>query len=361
MLVKMRTETLRALTDGWLAQDLDAWTRHVLRRHFDPEGGSAYWLKQRSDLGFDPLEISRYDELSTFGSFDLALLRDLDPADLVPRSVPRPLRGRVFESGGTTGRPCRVFYTEAMALQWTAWHQRGRETAGFEPGRVWLDAGPSGPHVVGQELNHLAEIFGSTVYAIDLDPRWIKTLIRGGRLAEMQEYVDHVTDQIVDVLGTRPVDYLRTTPATVQALINRRPDLVAALRGVALGGTQFTPDAYRKLAAAMPNGVIGTTYGNTFGNGYGLPSPDGGATLPYVPGFPHTTMAVVDKDDPMRVVEYGEVGRVRLTVLQEDLFLPNVLERDQAIRHRASPDWPCDGVANVQPLQVSADRPEGLY
>ncbi|MEU0130865.1 arylcarboxylate reductase [Streptomyces sp. NPDC006289] len=361
MLVKMRMETLKALTDSWLAQDLDAWTRHVLRRHFDPDDGSAYWLKQRGELDFDPLEITRYDELSAFGNFDLTLLRDLDPADLVPQAVPRPLNGRIFESGGTTGRPCRVHYTEAMALHWTAWHHRNRVAAGFRPGRVWLDAGPSGPHVVGQELDHIAQLFGATVYAIDMDPRWIKTLIRGGRLAEMQEYVDHVTQQIVDVLDTRHVDYLRTTPATVQALINHRPDLVARLSGVALGGTQLTPDGYRRIAEAMPNGIIGAIYGNTFGNNYGLPSPDGGATLPYVPGFPHTTTAVVDRNDPTRTVEYGEVGQVRLTVLQEDLFLPNVLERDQAIRYRTGPEWPCDGVANVQPLKVSADRPEGLY
>jgi hypothetical protein len=73
------------------------------------------------------------------------------------------------------------------------------------------------------------------------------------------------------------------------------------------------------------------------------------------------TMAVVDKQDPARTVEYGEVGQVRLTVLHEDLFLPNILERDQAVRYATSADWPCDGVANVQPLQVSRAAPEGLY
>jgi hypothetical protein len=361
MSVRVSTETLQGLTDGWLAEDLDAWTRHVLRRHFDPEGGAPHWLKKRAELDFDPLEIERYDELSAFDNFDLAVLRDSDPADFVPQSVPRPLAGRVWESGGTTGKPCRAFYTEAMAQHWAAWRHLGRRMAGFKPGGVWIDACPSGPHLVGEEADHLADMYGSMVYSIDLDPRWIKTLIRGGRLAEMQEYVDHVVEQIVDILDTRPVDYLRTTPATVQALINQRPELMAKLSGVYLGGTQFTPDAYRKFADAMPNGVIGTTYGNTFGNANGMPSPDGGATLPYVPNFPHTTMTIVDRTDETRVVEYGEIGRVRLMVLHEDLFLPNVLERDQAIRFDTGDDWPCDGVANVQPLVVSADKPEGLY
>jgi hypothetical protein len=136
---------------------------------------------------------------------------------------------------------------------------------------------------------------------------------------------------------------------------------MAGLSGVYLGGTQLTADAYRRFLEAMPGGIIATTYGNTLGCANGIASPDGGATLPYVPNYPHITMSVVDKADPSRAVDYDEVGRVRLTVLHDDLFLPNILERDQAIRLRMSEQWPCDGVANVQPLQISSEMPEGLY
>jgi hypothetical protein len=93
----------------------------------------------------------------------------------------------------------------------------------------------------------------------------------------------------------------------------------------------------------------------------GLPAVSGGDVLPYLPTFPQVTMAVVDKDDPTRVVGRGELGRVRLTVLHEDLFLPNILERDQAVRYDTGDAWPCDGVANVRPLQNGASVVEGLY
>ncbi|MFG2677202.1 arylcarboxylate reductase [Streptomyces sp. NPDC048445] len=361
MSVTMSAEEPRSLTDGWLAQDLDEWTRRVLRRQFDPEHGSPYWLKRRTELDFDPLGLTGYDDLAAFGHFDITALRDLDPADLVPAAVPRPLGGRVWESGGTTGRPSRVFYTPDMSAHWAAWRLHGWRTAGFRPGTTWIDACPSGPHIVGEEADYLADMCGSTVYSIDLDTRWIKQLIRSGRLIEMEEYVDHVVEQITDILETCSVDYLRSTPATVHALINRRPELMARLSGVYLGGTQLTADAYRRFSEAMPGGIIATTYGNTLGCANGIPSPDGGATLPYVPNFPQITMSVVDRTEPGRVVEYGEVGRVRLTVLHEDLFLPNILERDQAVRFRTSEQWPCDGVANVQPLQISSEMPEGLY
>ncbi|MGX7763390.1 arylcarboxylate reductase [Streptomyces angustmyceticus] len=344
-----------------LSMDLDAWTRHVVRRHFAPDTGSPYWLKRRDTLAFDPFDITRYAELSAFGHFTLAELRDVDPVDLVPQAVPRPLSGRVFGSGGTTGRPCHVFYTGPMLDHHAFWRRFGLRTAGFAPGRTWIHATPGGPHVVGEGAAQIAHLHASVVYGIDLDPRWIKQLIRDCRLAEVNRYVEHVVEQITDLLSSRRIDYLETTPALFQVLARRRPELVGRLDGVGLGGTQFVPAMYREFAGALDGGLIGASYGNTFGGAMGLPAERDGDVLPYVPHYPEVTMTVVDKNDPTRTVGYGEVGQVRLTVLHEDLFLPHILERDQAARYRTPADWPCDGVANVQPLQVSRAAPEGIY
>lgn len=346
---------------AWLDTDLDEWTRRVLQRHFHPTEGSPYWLGRRADLGFDPLDIKRYEELTAFENFDLATLRDLDPALLVPLAVPRPLAGRVWESGGTTGQPCRVFYTESMADLHTEWRLFGLRQSGFEPGKTWLYACPSGPHIVGRGANQIAEGFSSTVYAIDLDPRLIKRLVRDGRQADATMYVDHVVEQVSDILATGRIDYLESTPALVQALLNRRPELLSGLAGVGLGGTQFTSAMYRFFHEALEGRIIATTYGNTFGCAMGLPARFNGDVLSYLPNYPQVTMAVVDTDDPKTELMYGQPGRVRLTVLHEDLFLPNILERDQAIRFDIGDEWPCDGVANVRPLQTGVAAVEGLY
>jgi hypothetical protein len=50
-----------------------------------------------------------------------------------------------------------------------------------------------------------------------------------------------------------------------------------------------------------------------------------------------------------------------MTVLHEDLLLPNILERDVAMRYDTGPEWPCDGVANVRPLYDLRTTPEGIY
>ncbi|MFH9488042.1 arylcarboxylate reductase [Streptomyces halstedii] len=344
----------------WLDTDLDEWTRTVVRRHFDPVSGSPYWLGQSPRLDFDPRDITRYDQLGAFGPFPLDRLREEDPADLVPLSVPRPLAGRVWDSGGTTGTPCRAFYTPDMLLHRALWRRWSFVREGFAPGRTWLQATPTGPHLIGNGVHEVSELHAGQVYAVDMDPRWVKRLIRAGRLAEVGDYTTHLLEQITDVLRQGRVHYLNTTPALLQALCRQRPELVAALDGVRLSGTQISADTYRSFTTALRGGICGLTYGNTFGNAACLDIERDGELISYVPNYPQVTMAVVDKGDFSVQVAPGTVGQVRLTVLHEDLFLPNILERDQALRHPTD-HWPTDGVANVRPLQTTNSSPEGLY
>jgi len=344
----------------WLDTDLDQWCRAVLARHFHPTTGSPYWLRRARQLDFDPRDITRYDQLVAFGPFPVDTLRRQDPADLVPLSVPRPLTGRVWDTGGTTGTPCRVHYTADMLLHRGLWRRWSFAREGFEPGRAWLQATPTGPHLIGNGVWEVSELYASQVYAMDMDPRWVKRLIRAGRLAEVDDYTAHLVEQITDVLRAGRVHYLNTTPALFQALRQRFPDLVAGLAGVRLSGTQISAGLYRAFRTALDGGICGLTYGNTFGNAACLDVSADAELISYAPNYPQVTMAVVAKDDWSAQVAAGAPGQVRLTVLHRDLFLPNILERDQALRHR-SELWPSDGVANVRPLQTTSSAPEGLY
>ncbi|MFI1865160.1 arylcarboxylate reductase [Streptomyces jumonjinensis] len=350
-----------ALIGQWLATDIDRWTRRVIARHFHPATGSPYWLRRAAGLGFDPRDITRYDELTAFGPFPLEVLRRQDPAELVPLAVPRPLTGRIWDTGGTTGPPCRLFYTPEMLLHRGVWRRWSFVSEGFEPGRDWLQATPTGPHLIGNGVWEVSGLFTGRVYAIDMDPRWVKRLIRGGRLTEAAEYTSHLLEQLADVLDGGGIHYLNTTPALFQALVRRFPELVGSLDGVRLSGTRLSPDMYREFTAALRGGICGRSYGNTFGNAAGLPVEQNGELMPYVPNYPQVTMAVVRGDDWSATVAPGGTGQVRLTVLHDDLFLPNILERDQALRYVRGGTWPSDGLANVAPLQLMSSAPEGLY
>src|SRR5690625_4415983 len=144
----------QGLVDGWLAQDLDEWTRRVLRRSFDPVTGAPYWLKRVDQLDFDPLQVETFADLSAFGPFPLDDLRTVDPATLVPQTD-RRMCGRVWETGGTSGKPCRIFLTDSAIGERGTWKRYALAKDGFQEGRNWLHAVPSGPHIVG---NSSAEI-----------------------------------------------------------------------------------------------------------------------------------------------------------------------------------------------------------
>lgn len=350
------------LIDRWLTLDRDEWTRHVVRRHFDPETGSPYWLERAAaDRSFDPRDITRYDQLVELGPFPLDVLRQQDPARMVPKAVARPLQGRVWETGGTTGTPCRVFYTKQMLEHRAIWRRWMIHNSGFERDRTWLHAAPVGPHLYGQTAWELADGFASMIYTIDMDPRWVKRLVRSGRQGEVNKYVTHLLEQVTNVLTTQTVNYMVTTPALFQALVKAHPELVGKLGGVQLGGTQLTPEMYRDFEATLGGGITSYHYGNTLGNCVGLLSECDGEFMPCASTYPVVNHDVVDRTDKRTIVGYGETGRIRLTHLSEDLFLPNVLERDQAFRYDTGDRWPCDGVANVRPLYESKQAPEGLF
>jgi hypothetical protein len=84
--------------------------------------------------------------------------------------------------------------------------------------------------------------------------------------------------------------------------------------------------------------------------------------ITYYAPQPRAVLQIVDPDDPDRLVEYGDRGRVRLTTLTREFFMPGFLERDEAIRARPIAKYPWDGVADVRPFgQLETMVVEGVY
>jgi hypothetical protein len=71
---------------------------------------------------------------------------------------------------------------------------------------------------------------------------------------------------------------------------------------------------------------------------------------------------VVEFDDPNRVVEYGHTGRVKLTTLTKEFFMPGFLERDEGEREPPYEKYPWDGVSGVRPYRAFASSTTvGVY
>ena len=70
----------------------------------------------------------------------------------------------------------------------------------------------------------------------------------------------------------------------------------------------------------------------------------------------------MDFDDPARTVAYGETGRVKLTTLTKELFVPGFLERDEGEREPPCEQYAWDGVSGVRPFRgVAATTTVGVY
>ena len=61
-------------------------------------------------------------------------------------------------------------------------------------------------------------------------------------------------------------------------------------------------------------------------------------------------------------MDYDARGRVELTTLTRELFLPRFLERDEAVRRRSRGPYAWDGVGEVRPFgAMEKNIVEGVY
>ena len=94
------------------------------------------------------------------------------------------------------------------------------------------------------------------------------------------------------------------------------------------------------------------TYGNTL---MGLAcfkpfDPVDDYAITYYPPQPRAVIELVDPQSPDEVVPYGATGRVMLTTLTKEFFMPRFLERDEAKRAAPTTQYPWDGVCNLRLL-----------
>jgi phenylacetate-coenzyme A ligase PaaK-like adenylate-forming protein len=348
-----------------LRHSLDEWTVRMMRWHFGEKTGSPFWLERRRALPFDPLtDVTDFASLRLFGLFDKADLRAASVRDLLPQGFAgRPFR--IVETGGTTGSPCRVVDVTRARLD-VEMYRVMLEARGVLGGDV-LAMTPSGPHAYGHFVKLLGDSWGAAVYSVDFDPRWVKTLLRRGR--DAGDYVEHLIEQTRALLEEGRPSLLFTTSKLLLSLAPALPEPLAAygVRAVSTGGTSCTEEERRYLREEYLDGVQWIdTYGNTL-MGHAL---QGDAVVPGRPNSYHqppplAVMRVVRPDDVWTEVAVGERGRVLVTTLLEDLFLPNLLERDAATRTGPHPWFPWDGVAEVgpwvEPDAEPAELTEGVY
>ena len=350
---------------------LDAHVREIVEWHFNPRTGSPFWLDFASHLDWDPRkEVHGFADLKRFPLFQDEWLR----GGPVRRWVPQGLADRplfVFETGGTTGIPKSRVAIEDFRLDYELFSETLPERY-FPRGADWLMLGPSGPRRLRLAVEHLCQHRGGICFSVDLDPRWVIKLIKRGKMDELEAYKSHVIDQAINLLTAgHNIGCMFTTPKLLEALAeeleNRGMSIKSAgITGIFAGGTEFTPQ-YTRFAVEelLGEGVYLTpTYGNTLmGLACSKPvSAADGYKIAYYAPQPRAVIEVVSFDDAGKVVDYGRTGRVRLTTLTKETFIPGFLERDEGEREPPFEKYPWDGVSGVRPFrQFASATTVGVY
>jgi hypothetical protein len=344
---------------------LNAWVREVVQWHFDPATGCPFWLNYAKQLSWDPRkEIKSYADLARFGFFQDEWLR----GGPVRRWVPRGFEGRpiyTFETGGSTGVPKSRINIEDFRIDYEAFSETLPEEF-FPKGADWLSLGPTGPRRLRLAVEHLAQFRGGICFMVDLDPRWVIKLIKQGKAKEAEQYKQHVIEQGLTLLRAHQnIRCLFTTPKLLEALCERVSLKKMGITGVFCGGTEMTPQFHRFAVEELLEGAyFAATYGNTLmGLAVHKPRvPEDNFAIIYYPPLPRAMVEVVDAANPEKVVGYGETGRVCLTTLTKEFFMPRFLERDEAEREPPCNLYPWDGVRNVRPFsKLSTSVVEGVY
>ena len=355
---------------------LDAHTVETIQWHFHESTGSPFWLEKKSQLTFDPLrEVNSYADVQKFPLFEDEWLR----GGPVERWIPRGLAGRptyVFETGGTTGIPKSRVVIDDFRIDYENFSDTLPEKY-FPRGANWLMLGPSGPRRLRLAVEHLCQYRGGICFCIDLDPRWVIKLIKKGWMEHLEAYKKHCIDQAVTVLTAgHSIRCMFATPKLLDALAIALEEQGTSLRelgitGIFSGGTEFTPQwtryAVEELLGGPPeiSGIYMTpTYGNTLmGLACSKPiSADDGFKISYYAPQPRAVTEVVDFSDPRKTVDYGATGRVKLTTLTREFFIPGFLERDEGERERPFMTYPWDGVSGVRPFhEIASQTTVGVY
>ena len=363
------SEPSSEFTRGGTAEDaarhLDEHVRAVVGWHFSPETGTPFWIDWARANGFDAAgEVTGFADLAKLPRFDGEWLRDEPHERFVPAGYKdRPFT--IFETGGTTGMPKQRIGWDDYKIDYEEF-SRTLDDDAFPPGGYWLMIGPTGPRRLRLAIEHLANFRGSSCYFVDLDPRWVKRLIREKQFDQAKGYMEHVLDQAEQILKGRSVSVLFTTPKLLEALGERLSIPDAGVKGVFCGGTEMSPQTVRFLVEEVLEGEVRfcPTYGNTL---MGLAVhkkdfADDGYSITYYAPQPRAVLRVVKPDDTDTLVGYDEWGRVELTTLTHELLLPRFLERDEALRRRPMDGYPWDGAGEVKPFGAN-EQPivEGVY
>lgn len=225
---------------------------------------------------------------------------------------------------------------------------------------------PSGPHGVGYFSREVSQRLGSVFHPIDIDPRWVKKLAARSADSEVAAYLDHVVEQAVFILETQSIGNMHTTPPLLAAMArnDRVVDLInEKVRYLLLSGAHVDADTLDVLTEMFPDTAITMAFGSTMILSQAITRISGAdGQFVFDPRSPYVVFWVIDPETGEQV-PYGQLGQVVMNHISKGMFIPNNLERDQAVRMPGPIGQVGDSVSAVRPVTTFEGEAviEGVY
>jgi phenylacetate-coenzyme A ligase PaaK-like adenylate-forming protein len=197
-------------------------------------------------------------------------------------------------------------------------------------------------------------------------------VIKKGWMEHLKAYQEHCIDQAMTILSAgHDIRCMFTTPKLLDALAQRLEKegssiAKAGITGIFCGGTEMTSQWIRfMIEEYLTSDVyIAPTYGNTLMGlaASDMPTPDQNYKIAYYAPQPRAVAEVVEFKDYSQAVPVGGTGRVLLTTLTKEFFVPRFAERDEGEREPPSLKYPWHGVSGVRPFhEIAATTTVGVY
>jgi phenylacetate-coenzyme A ligase PaaK-like adenylate-forming protein len=335
------------------AEELTPHQRAIIALHFDATDGAPYWQRWSREHGVRADQLATRGDLRALPPMDRRRMEETPFRDFLPRAV-REGGGRLIlgETGGATGAPLTVAWTEEDFEKAFVAPLRNVLERRCIALRQWLFAGPTGPHIIGKAADRLAqETTGCDALKIDMDPRWHRRLAPGTPAA--LRHLAHLREQTEHHLRRERPDALFITPSLLRALLEESGALQGSeLRLVHLGGQSITPGEREKLRRALPpDCALINGYGNSlFGclveedEALTYKAPDERLIVELVAGMPGECGPAAP----------GDWGTVTFHRFDASMLILNARERDEAQCVAGGIYWP-------RPAATASPVAAGVY
>ncbi len=279
------------------------------------------------------------------------LLRSLNPEDLTPSHYVKDDLVR-STSSGTTGEHKTVYWDSRLIEDMANYGGWTLSLRGFPDGGYWLGTVTDNP-MLKMFLNRLAGYFGAEFHEVEVDGKTAKQVLAGRTEEERMRYFQPIVDRLLDVFQARDVRVYEDI-APLLAMTGRKLRELGignSLEGILFGGVRMNRDVLSMFQRDLyTNRKFGGWYGD-YMSGMSMlinENPDSN-NLTYFPFAPYVIAEVRKEDDISETVKEGERGIVVVHRIGPDIFLPNRITGDSAVRVRSSHvDW--DGVGDVNRL-----------